>query len=299
MAPPLPLSLLRAFEAAARTGSFRAAAEELSLTPSAVSHAVRKLEDQLGVVLFVRSTRAVRLSPDGAALIGHVGRGFEEIRRGIDLISTSGPGLLRLHCAPSFAATWLTPRLSRFLNANPEIDVRLAANTDYARFETNEFDADIIYGEVKPRDGIVVIPLGEETVVPLCTPALAPYIRKPADLLHQTLLQSDNKLIRWPHWFEANGLAPPPAQGARFDRSFLAIAAAADGLGVALESTRLAEREIRSGLLVRPLAGRARDITYVGHHLVFPRLASRRQTIRALVRWLVAELGLDPAFIDT
>jgi DNA-binding transcriptional LysR family regulator len=138
--------LLRAFEAAGRTGSFRAAAAELHLTASAVSHAIRKLEHALGADLFHREGRTVRLSPDGEALMRHVGRAFEELRRGMEIVSTRGTRLLRLHSAPSFAAQWLTPRLPRFLARHPDIEIRLAAGTDYTRFVTDEFDADIAYG---------------------------------------------------------------------------------------------------------------------------------------------------------
>jgi DNA-binding transcriptional LysR family regulator len=118
-------------------------------------------------------------------------------------------------------------------------------------------------------------------------------IRTPQDLLSQVLIQSDNKQISWSAWFAANDLRPPPPHGARFDRSFLAIAAAVDGLGVALESTRLAEREIASGRLVAPLAGRATDVRYVGHQLVFPHSARPRRTLRLFIAWLAVELGLD------
>ena len=106
------------------------------------------------------------------------------------------------------------------------------------------------------------------------------------------LIESDNKQVRWSTWFARNGLLAPRPHGTRFDRSFLAIAAAADGLGVALESTRLAERELAAGRLVRPLAGRAEDVRYVGHHLAFPRSARQRHSLRLFTKWLGTELGL-------
>ncbi len=287
-----PLSLLRAFEAAGRTGSFRTAADEIALSPSAVSHAIRKLERTLGARLFEREGRLVRLSPEGEALMRHVGRAFEELRRGLEVVSTRAPHLLRLHCAPSFAAQWLTPRLARFLRDHPGIEIRLAAGTDYTRFGNEEFDADIVYGMPR-QEGLTVIPLGEETVAPLCAPDLARTIATPTDLCDHVLIESDNKQIRWPTWFARNGLPAPRPQGTRFDRSFLAIAAAADCLGVALESTRLAERELANGRLVRPLAGIAHDVRYVGHHLVFPRSTRQRHSLRLFTKWLSAELGLE------
>jgi DNA-binding transcriptional LysR family regulator len=287
----VPLSFLRIFEAAGRTGSFRAAAVELNLTPSAISHAIRKLEQVLGIPLFERDTRNVRLSYEGEALMRHVSRAFDELRRGMEVVSTRGPKLLRLHCAPSFAAQWLTPRLADFLKHHPGVEVRLAAGTDYARFNADEFDADIVYGS--PRaEGLIVVPLGEETIAPMCAPDLAATIASPLDLVNHVLIQSDSKQIQWADWFDANGLVAPPPNGSRFDRSFIAIAAAAEGLGVALESTRLAERELASGRLVMPLDQKAVPVRYVGHNLVFPRYVRQRHSLRAFAEWLLAELGV-------
>lgn len=292
MRPPVPLSAVRTFEAAARRRSFKDAASELNLTASAVSHAIRKLEQALGVLLFERDSHGIALTAAGEALLDHVSRAFEELNRGFDLVATRAPQLLRLHCAPSFAAQWLTPRLARFMAGHPDFEVRLAAGMDYARFITDEFDADIVYGP--PRgEGLVVMPLAQETVTPLCTPERATEIRVPADLLGHPLIQSDNKLVRWPLWFERNGLRAPPPSGLRFDRSFLAITAAADGLGVALESTLLAERELASGRLIAPLAASASNVHYTGHHLVFPSLTRRPTPLRVFARWLAAELRVD------
>ena len=284
------MSAIRAFEAAGRTGSFRDAANELHLTPSAVSHAIRKLESTLSTVLFERSGRAIRLTPAGENLMRHAGAAFDELRRGLEEVAGRGPRLLRVHSAPSFAAQWLAPRLARFLATDPTIEVRLAANTDYARFTNDDFDLDIVYG--LPRvEGVEVISLGEETVTPLCHPTLAANIRKPDDLLKQVLIRSDVKQVQWHQWFMANNISAPPLHGMRFDRSFLAIAMAASGLGVALESTRLAEREIGSGLLVAPLAGRSTDIRYKAHYLTFPRVSRQRRAVRAFADWVASELS--------
>lgn len=286
------LSAIRAFESAARNGSFRGAADELSLSPSAISHAIANLEHSLGTALFEREGRAIRLSPDGEQLYRHVGNAFEELRHGVESVANRGPQLLRLHCAPSFAAQWLSPRLRGFLSAHPDITVRLAASTDYAAFVTDDFDVDIVYG--KPRaDGRVVFPLGEETVTPMCAPPMASLLQGAGDLQHLVLIQSDRKQVRWPDWFTANDIPAPASMtsGMRFDRSFLAIAAAVDGLGVALESTRLAERELASGRLVTPLLHNCTNVYYVGHHLVYPAAAQRRRTVQVFAAWLRAELG--------
>lgn len=286
----VPISAIRAFEAAARTGSFRDAANELHLTPSAVSHAIRKLEAVMSTTLFERTARSVRLTPAGENLMRYVGAAFDNLRRGIEEVAGRGPQLLRVHSAPSFAAQWLAPRLARFLAAEPKLEVRLAASTEYARFSNDDFDLDIVYGQ--PRgDGVEIVSLGEETVTPLCTPETAKRIRKPKDLLSQVLIGSEVKQVQWHQWFAANGLEAPAIHGMRFDRSFLAIAMASSGLGVTLESTRLAEREIETGRLVAPLAGRSIDIRYIGHHLVFPRASRQRRAVAAFADWIVSELS--------
>ena len=285
------LSAVRAFETAARTGSFRAAALELNLSPSAISHAIVNLEQSLGAVLFEREGRASRLTADGEQLMRHVGEAFEELRRGVDSVINRGPHLLRVHCAPSIAAQWLSPRLAGFLAQHQKVSVRLAASTDYASFTNDEFDLDIVYG--RPRNVGRVIPLGLELITPLCAPAMAEKLREPNDLLQMLLIQSDRKLVRWPDWFIENGVTPPSQQsGMRFDRSFLAIAAAVDGLGASLESTRLAERELAAGRLVAPFLETGRNIRYVGHYLVCPEVALRRRPVMGFVTWLLAELGL-------
>jgi len=295
----LPLSALRAFEAASRTGSFRAAADDLGLTPSAISHALRGFEKQLGAALFVREGRAIRLTPEGETLMRHVERGFGELQLGIGSIVARGPQLLRLHCAPSLAAQWLLPRLKRLLTDVRGLEVRISAGTDYTRFANEEFDADIVYGRppsgfygLAANQAVFTIPLGTETVTPLCAPSLARGIRSPRALLQQVLIESDNKQVRWNDWFAANGLIPPVSRGPRFDRSFLSISAAVDGLGVALESTLLAEREIASRRLVRPLQGVCQDVVYTGHWLIFPRARRYSRPIVLFADWLAKELGL-------
>lgn len=288
------LSMLRSFESAARHGSLKAAADELGLSPSAISHAVRELESTLGTRLFDRHPKGLRLTLEGRALTQRLTAGFDEIRRGVADVGGTGATLLRIHAAPSFAALWLVPRLTGFAAAHPAVELRLAADTDYARFAPDDFDLDIVYGPVRAED-VLAIPLGAETVTPLCAPALAAGIAGPADLAGLPLIQSEQKQVRWDDWLQANGATGAGTRPFRFDRSFLALSAAANGLGVALESTRLAAADLAAGRLVAPLAGRSRDASYVGHTLVLPRSRPRRPPVRAFVRWLLAELGLpDP-----
>lgn len=297
----LPLSALRAFEAVTRTGSFRLAGADLSLTPSAVSHAVRGLERTIGTPLFIREGRSVRLTPEGETLMRHVDRGFSELQLGIASTSAREPRLLRLHSAPSFAAQWLMPRLPRLIQET-KMDVRIAAGTDYTRFVADEFDADIVYGQptqnrygLIDRQSVIILPLGTEIITPLCAPAMAARIHNARSLLHEPLIESEQKHFRWAGWFAANRLPAPETRALRFDRSFLSLCAAAAGLGIALESTRLAERELAAGALVQPLLGLCEDITYTGHWLVFPRATRHSPAIRRFAEWLGRELNLEAA----
>ena len=289
----VPVSILRAFEAAGRSLSFTEAASELGITPSAVSHAVKKLEQTLGVSLFRREGRVVVLTPDGRAFMAHIGRGFEELRRGMELMTNRSPGLLRLHCSLSFATQWLSPRLASFLGENPGMEIRFDAGQDFSRFQSDEYDADIVYGNSQNQENTLVFPLGEETITPLCTPQIAESISAPSDLLSQMLIDGYNTRTRWSMWFSSNGLAPPPPRGMRFDRSWLAIAAAADGIGVILDSTRLAERELASGRLVAPLAVTAKNLRFSDHRFVVPLVARTRWPVRIFASWLAKELDLN------
>ena len=292
----LPLTALRAFEAAARRESFRAAAEELSLTPSAVSHQVRGLEALLGTALFQRGHRQVRVTEAGRALMAATQSAFDQIAETLEaLAAPPARPRLRIHAAPSFAAQWLAPRLPAFIADHPAIAVQLAASAEAVDFASGAADVDILYvPKTPPAPGLEVIPLGEETIAPLCAPAIAARIARPADLAAERLIESEHNAVRWPDWFAANGLGPPPSGGPAYDRSFLAIAAAADALGVALESTRLAARELASGRLVQPLAGRAADIAVAAHALVFPPASAARPEVIAFAAWLADGLGLGP-----
>ncbi|MGK9287017.1 LysR substrate-binding domain-containing protein [Sinorhizobium meliloti] len=285
----LPLSAIRIFESAARLGSFRAAAEELNLSPSAISHAIVRLERDLGVSLFERTTRSVSLTLAGQTLLNHASNAFEELRRGVELVSSKSAQLLRLHCAPSFAAQVLSPRLPNFLQENPGVEVKVAASTTYARFVDGLYDADVVYGEPLNREDLIVVPLGEEIVSPMCSPEMASRIRSPRDLLRLPLIRSDLKRIQWIDWFEANSLGPPPPPSMSFDRSFLAVDAAVNGLGIALESDLLARRELQSGKLIRPFHGVCRDNRYIGHYVAYPKSGSQRRLARVFADWLTRQ----------
>lgn len=291
----IPLAALRIFESAGRTGSFAAAADEVGLSPSAVSHAIRKLEETADVKLFMRTTRSITLTREGQLLLEHVQRGFEEMQRGFQrALPDDGVVPLRLHTAPTFATQWLMPRLAGFMAAHPGISLRFSADTKYATFDGDDCDIDIVYGEpqASPHEKI---PLLIEELTPLCTPHLAAAIRSAHDLYALPLIQSAGQSVRWEGWFGANDMAVPGEFALAFDRSGMAIAAAVDGLGVIMESTLLTERELAAGTLVAPLRDRTISVRYVGHYLVHPKRHRQHAAFAQFKRWLLLELARSGA----
>lgn len=245
--------LLRAFEAAARLQSFSLAAHELHLTPSAISHQVRELEVHFGRRLFVRSHRRVELTAEGRRL-------FESLERVLDALDAccsevklapSGQ-VLSLYCAPSFAAKWLGPRLPTFMDEHPGITIRMSTGAEPLDLtRAREVDVAISYGRAIQRPGVEVIPLGLEDIVPMCAPLIKRRGRTWKDVMSEsTLIESQLSDVTWRDWFTLNGLSMPQGQRQSFDRGALSISAAVDGMGIALETTRFAERELARGDLV-------------------------------------------------
>lgn len=282
--------LLRAFEAAARLGGLALAARELNVTPSAVSHQVRDLEAALGCALFLRTGRRVVLTAPGRRLLARLTPLLDGLQEACaELSAPPGHGQLALHCAPSFAVKWLGPRLAPFLDRHPGLAMRLSTGVEAgAVLERGEADAAIVYGEPLRGPGIACEGLGRERIAPLCAPALAARIGNLADALPQTpLIESPLSPVKWADWCAWNGIAVALAPRLSMDRAALAIAAAVDGLGVALESTRLAERELARGELVE-LPAPAAPLERTVHHLCY-RMADRGHPhIEALRAWLLA-----------
>lgn len=284
------LNSLHVFDAAARHLSFKDAASEINLSPSAVSHAIAKLERELGVLLFDRHGRILELTDNGKTLHGSVAEGLTLVRSALNLVAGRQASVLRLHAAPSFAAQWLTPRLHHFLASNPGMEVQIAADADYSRFTDDQFDADIVYSPLQ-IDGLVSHPLGEERIRPMCAPALAERIHGPTDLLRYALIHSTLKSVSWDDWLSANGVEPARGSTMRFERSFMAISAAANGIGICLESTLLAQDELASGRLVVPLEGFTEDPIETCHYLVYPQRNAARPIVKSFKNWLLGELA--------
>ncbi|MBR0644932.1 LysR substrate-binding domain-containing protein [Plastoroseomonas hellenica] len=255
----LPLRGIAIFEAAARLGSFRAAAAELRLTPSAVSHQIRLLELILGVSLFVREGRGVSLSADGVDYARSVRPLFQRLRKAThDIARRSGRAetnnLVKIHTPPSLASRWLLPRLPRFLSDFPGIDIRVNSDPSLS----DEADVVIAFGDAERWQHQARLFL-LETTQPLCAPALLAggQIRKPGDLVLLPLISTRVTSLSWDDWFqrqkvELDQAALKPIQ---FNPSHLAIDAAVNGLGVILESDILTREDLASGRLVTPFPG--------------------------------------------
>ena len=287
---------LRAFEAAARLGSFVRASEELHLTASAISHQVRTLEDHFGRALFVEGARTKTLTDDGARLAAGLAHAFDAMEDACgEVTPRATPSTLTVHCGPSFAAKWLGPRLPRFMETHPSITIRLSCGAGtYDLLRNEATDVAIVYGHAPSGAGLSIEPLGEEHVLALCAPSVAASLPaagwRPVSAL--PLIESSVSPIRWSDWFALNRLGPyPQAPTTAFDRGALVVSAAVQGMGVALESTRFAEAEIALGQLVPLGEGRFVGIRRVLHHLVTRSGQREPHRIRAFRSWLLKEVG--------
>lgn len=279
---------LRTFEAVARHRSFRLAADELSITPSAVSHQIRHLEAHFGRELFERHHRRIEPTASGQRLFEQLGRLFDALDMACrEVALPDGEQVLSLHCAPSFAVKWLGPRLAEFRRQHPDISLRLTTGSDPVDLgSAREIDLWIAYGRAHPAPGIEVVDLGEERIVPLIAPTLMPDARNPPKLASLTLIESQLSSVTWTEWFTLNGWPPTQTAKLSFDRAALAISAAVDGMGIALESARLAERELRNGEL-KVWGGRRHQHLARPMHFLHRRSRDRlRPEVAAFIDWL-------------
>lgn len=285
------LSALRAFAVAGRHLSFQRAAAELAVTPTAISHQIRRLEEDLGAPLFRRLTRKLELTETGRELLPEVAGAFDRIGAALERIKASGDsGVLTISAITTLCFRWLVPRLPRFQAEHPRIEVRIEASPRLVDFARDDVDVAIRHG-LGHWPGLTAIKLMDDRITPLIAPSLlakGPPLRKPADVLHYPLLREETLHSEWENWFRLMGIgAPPPARGTMFNSSQLAVQAAETGLGIAIVNPDFFVDEIRSGRLVQPFG----DIHPTGKSffLVFPPAAAARPKVAVLRDWLVAE----------
>lgn len=309
-----PLNALKAFEAAARHLSVKKAALELNVTPAAVSHQIRTLEDYLGVQLFHRYNRALELTDAARASLPKLREGFDCLVQAVERLRTHvNGGVLTVSAAPSFAARWLMPRLHRFIAAHPEIDVRVSARMrrvsvdgkgDVAERATveawlDDSDIAILYGRGN-YPGMLSTKLLDLELTPICSPKLMQGqhpLHKPEDLAHHMLLHDDTGDLYdnspfWPLWLEAANCEIDASRGPHFSHAVLAFEAAIDAVGVLCTMPVLATEELSTGRLITPFA--LRVPLQSGYYVVCEQSASSRPAVGVFRDWLLGEALRKP-----
>jgi LysR family glycine cleavage system transcriptional activator len=261
-----PLSSLRAFEAAARHGSFKRAADELAVTPTAISHRIRALEEHTGLKLFVRQVRQVTLTDAGAQLYPVLREGFDAIEAVLArLTQPNRRERVTVSATHAFTAKWLVPRVARFHAVHPDIDLQLHASDETVDFDTHGIDIAVRYGN-GPYPGLATEVMFADTYAPVVNPILG--VRSVADLSSVPLIHFDWKKASaanptWDAWFARTGLEWQPSRGQlRYSDEGHAIQAAVAGQGVALLSLALVAGEIAAGYLVQPFGPAIAGYTY-------------------------------------
>jgi LysR family glycine cleavage system transcriptional activator len=291
-----PLNALRAFEAAARHGSFARAADELAVTPAAISQQIRLLEADLGVELFRRLPRGLVVTEAAKRALPELGKGFAHLARSVEEMrggSLTGP--LVVSIIPSFAGCWLVPRLGAFIRAYPEIEVTVRGELRNVDFAREDIDVGIRYGRGN-YPGLDTRLLLTEEVFPVCAPSLLAGprpLRRVEDLRHHTLLH-DRQLANeefslfWRHWLLEAGVTDVDAdRGPGFTDALMMLEMARNGVGVALGRSGLCADDLATGRLVRPFAlSRPADYAYF---VVTPSGHAANPRVRAFLDWLEEE----------
>jgi LysR family transcriptional regulator, glycine cleavage system transcriptional activator len=295
------LRSMRAFAAAGRLMSFSKAAEELGVTPAAISHQIKEIEDQLGVAVFLRTSRSMSLTREGEILLTACSESLEMLSRAIKRLKRLEiKNQLKVSASPSFAAKWLVPRLGAFEQAHPQVDVWLSAAIELVDLTAGEVDVAIRYGSGR-YPGLEVRRLMSETVIPVISPDLLAQqsLESPADLKNHILLHDgspdlDDSCPDWSMWLAARGVRGVDGnRGPRFNQSSLVIEAAVNGRGVALAKLTLAQADLDAGRLVAPLQiTTAIDFAY---YLVHSKAKGRLPQVKAFNAWLEAEAAAHEA----
>lgn len=288
------LNGLRAFEAAGRLLSFTRAAQELNVTQTAISHQIRRLEEELGIRLFDRHTRTLTLTGEAQAFLPAVRAAFADLQRATDRLRRSDRArILTVSTVVSLAAKWLLPRLASFQEQAPDIDVRITTSTSLVDFRREDVDVAVRYGR-GDWPGLRADWLMAEDLFPVCSPALLAGPRplsRPEDLARHTLLHVSAYQDEWRLWFTAAGVPTEIGDrpGLTFDMAFMALQAAVDGHGVALGRTPYVEADLAAGRLVAPFDMRITATS--GFYFVCPLETADTPKIAAFRKWLLASVN--------
>lgn len=290
-----PLNALRSFESAARHGSFNKAADELFVTPSAVSHQIKGLEEFLGIQLFERIKRRVELTPPGERYLLSIQSALDEIDEATrKLMTTPNSGVVNLSVAPAFLTRWLVPRINHFQNKNPEVELRLTASMSQIDFRYSDMDMAVFFGDGNWPD-LHCHHLRNVHSVPVCSPKLLegkPPINSAEDLLQYTLIHISKRDDEWQSLLRQTGIKRiEKARNMTFSNTSLALGAAMEGLGIALADRGLAERELEYGQLVCPF-----DIsldTHKAFYLVYQKGRPLTESMQAFRDWILEEMQTE------
>lgn len=295
-----PLTSLRAFEAAARHLSFARAAEELHVTPAAISQQIKQLEDYLGLLLFRRG-KVLALSDAASISLPQITESFDRLEKAVDRLRPDyAAGPLVVSTPPTFAARWLVSRLEDFQNRNPGIELRLLATSRMVNFALEDVDVAVRFGTA-PFQGLHAERLMQESIVPVASPTVAASIKTPTDLLRCTLLHDeshdwDPAFPEWKTWFLSLGVTiENPLRVRRFGDTNLTIQGAMTGLGITLVWRSLVVDEIRAGRLVQ-LFDSALPTNH-GYHLVMPPNRLNMPKVSAFRDWLLAQSQPEPLLL--
>jgi LysR family glycine cleavage system transcriptional activator len=288
-----PLNALRAFEAAARHTSFARAAEELHVTPGAVSQQVKALEAWLGVELFRRLHRGLALSQPGRDYLGTVGPLLDQLALATEeLCQRKAAEVLRIAALPAFAEKWLVPRLGRFRARHPEIEVQVSASDHLLEPARDPVDVGLWYSDGK-HPGLTAELLLEEEIFPACSPAFlegTPALKRPEDLGQHVLLHDVGWRADWLRWLAAAGVeGVDPLRGSSFTLYSMAVQAAIDGLGVVMAHGALVAGDLAAGRLAEPFELRLPAPR--AYYMVTAAKAADRPALGAFRDWLLAEAG--------
>ena len=283
---------LQAFIAVANALSIHQAAEQLNVTPSAVSHQIASLESWMGKKLFIRSGKGVQLTPTGEKYLREVSAAMSAIGRATDqIVKEKDNAVLRVHSSPTFGLSWLLRRLGKFRAEYPDITINLTCSYENLQFARDNIDIDIRHG-IPDWDAYRVMTIKNDTLVVLASPEYAQKhpISTPTDLLQQSLISSTSTLVNWEKWFAWHNIDRPWLNfSLSFDRSYMSFEAARMGLGFILESKMMATDHLKDGSLVQVLPDEM-GIAINAHHLVMPHMNERAWKIQQFVEWIDREL---------
>lgn len=287
------LNALKAFEAAGRHLSFTRAAEELHVTQAAISHQIKSLEEQLGIRMFRRGPRGLLLTDAGQSYLPDVREAFQRLNAATErLLQDDASGAITVSVLASFAARWLVPRLTRFREDHPDIEVRVSADERLVDFDRDDVDVAIRYGR-GDYPGLQAVRFLTEELFPVCSPALLERnpLDRPEDLGRHTLLHDDMR-IDWSMWLLAAGVeGADPRRGPSFNDSSMVLQAAVDGQGVALGRSALALDDLAAGRLVRPFEFSLP--TEYAYYILCPERTANRPNIKIFRDWLLAQASRD------